>query len=146
MSDSRITASPKVPSSEVNPVTRNRAKTTWRTTPRAKNAGTRRPPARPGARRRELAGPHHAPLAVLHLLHPEEIVAVVVRAVEAQLADDRVHAVLLQPLREHFVVEALRRGHRGLQALPGRPRAGHLRLHVRVGHVRLRRALTEERP
>ena len=48
----------------------------------------------PGARRGELLRPHHDPLAVLHLLHLEEIVAVVVGAVEAQLADDRVDAVL----------------------------------------------------
>src|SRR5215467_15133872 len=54
--------------------------------------------------------PHDDPLAVLHLLHTHQIVAVVAWPVEAQLALDRVDGVGLQPLRQHLVIEALGRG------------------------------------
>src|SRR5262245_4567516 len=54
----------------------------------------------PGARRRELRRPHHHPLAVLHLLHLREVVAVVVRPVEAEPPDDRRNLVLPEPLGE----------------------------------------------
>src|SRR5438132_755993 len=61
----------------------------------------------PRARCREFSGPHDHPLAVVDLLDLREVVAVVVRSVETQLAEDSVDAILLQPLRERLVVQAL---------------------------------------
>src|SRR5690348_18352629 len=61
-------------------------------------------------RRRPLARVDHLPLPLLELLHLVEVAAldVVLRAVPGQGAEQALHVVLLQPLGERLVVEALR--------------------------------------
>ena len=73
-----------------------------------------------------------------------QVVAVVARPVEAQLALDRVDLVLAQPVGEHLVVEALGRGDRGIEHLPRGIRRRGLRFDAGVGEPGLRRALVEE--
>jgi hypothetical protein len=68
------------------------------------------------------------PAAVLHLLDAHQVVAVVRRPVEAQLALDRVDAVGLDPVADLLVVEAVAALDARLEDLPRRERRGGLRL------------------
>src|SRR6186713_1775356 len=110
--------------------------------PRAERLGSLRAERR--ARRGELLRVDRHPAAVLHLLDAHQVVAVVRRAVEAQLALDRVDAVGLDPVADLLVVEAVAALDAGLEDLPRRERRGGLRLDRGVGNARLRGALVVE--
>src|SRR5512132_373471 len=58
------------------------------------------------ARRRVLLRIDGDPAAVLHLLDTHQVIAVIARAVETQLALDRVDAVLLQVRGDRLIVQA----------------------------------------
>src|SRR3954465_5603499 len=68
--------------------------------------------------RRVVLGPDRDPVTVLHLLHAHQVVAVVARSVEAQLALDRVDAVRLDVRADRLVIEASGALHTRLEDLP----------------------------
>src|SRR5688500_4267327 len=89
--------------------------------------------------------PDDDPAAVLNLLHPHQVVAIVARAVEAQLALQRVDTVLLEPRADRLVVQAVRPLDAGFEDLPRGVRGRGLRLDRIVRDACLRRAIVVQR-
>src|SRR3954469_11335147 len=73
------------------------------------------------------------PASALHLLHTHQVVAVVARSVEAELALDRVDAVLLDVRGNRLVVEAAGTAHTGFENLPRGVRRRCLHFDARIG-------------
>src|ERR1022692_5305748 len=92
-----------------------------------------------------LLGIYGDPAPVLHLLDAHQVVAVIARAIEAQVALDGVDPVFLDPRGDRFVVEAVGTAHAGFENLPRSVGSGSLDFDRRIRDARLRGTLVIKR-